>query len=57
MPSYEELVELARTSAHQARITTSKDVAAVLWRLAEGYQEDAARLGSKPDIGEPPDMD
>jgi hypothetical protein len=59
MLTYEELLELARSSAHQARITSSRDVVAVLWRMAEEYQEEAAKLdgGKLPDIGEPPDLD
>ena len=35
---YEDLVELARMCARNARITTSKDVADELWRMAKEYQ-------------------
>ena len=34
----EDLVELARMCARNARITTSKDVADELWRMAKEYQ-------------------
>jgi hypothetical protein len=53
---YEELVELARLCANNARIASTTDVAAVLWRIAREYQEKAAKLdGDKlPDIGKPP---
>jgi hypothetical protein len=52
----EQLVELARLCANQARATSSKDVAATLWRMAQEYQQKAARLdsGELPDIGEKP---
>lgn len=49
------LVDLARTCAAQARVTTSKDVAQSLWRLATDYMERATKLeGRRPDIGDPP---
>ena len=52
----EQLVELARLCANQARATSAKDVAATLWRMAQEYQRKAARLdsGKLPDIGEKP---
>ena len=52
----EQLVELARLCANQARATSAKDVAATLWRMAQEYQQKAARLdsGELPDIGEKP---
>ena len=52
----EQLVELARLCANQARATSAKDVAATLWRMAQEYQQKAARLdsGMLPDIGEGP---
>jgi len=52
----EQLVELARLCANQARATSAKDVAATLWRMAQEYQQKAARLdsGKLPDIGEKP---
>jgi len=39
---YEDLVELARMCARNARITTSRDVADELWRMAKEYQAQAA---------------
>jgi len=49
------LVDLARICAAQSRLTTSKDVAQTLWRLATDYLERAAKLdGRRPDIGDPP---
>ena len=56
MRTYKELVDLAMTCAKQAHITTSKEVAHELWRMAVGYQQQAAQLkgGKPPDIGEKP---
>ena len=56
MRTYEELVDLAMTCVKQAHITTSKDVAYELWRMAIRYQQQAADLdgGKLPDIGESP---
>jgi len=56
MRTYEELVDLAMSCVKQAHITTSKDVAYELWRMAIGYQQQAAQLngGKLPDIGEKP---
>jgi hypothetical protein len=53
---YEEMIEVARLCANNARIASTKDAAAVLWRIAREYQEKAAKLdGDKlPDIGMPP---
>jgi hypothetical protein len=44
MRTYKELFDLAVTCAKQAHITTSKDVAHELWRMAVGYQQQAAQL-------------
>jgi hypothetical protein len=54
----EQLVELTRLCANQARATSAKDVAATLWRMAQEYQQKAARLdsGKLPDIGKPSDL-
>ena len=49
---YEDLVELARMCARNARITTSRDVADELWRMA--YQAQAAEMGDFPEIGDEP---
>ena len=54
MLPYDELVKLARFCANQARTTTEKEVASRAWRLAVQYQEDAAKLGERPEIGEKP---
>jgi len=53
---HEQLVELARLCANQARAASAKDVAVTLWRMAQEYQGRAARLddGKLPDIGEKP---
>lgn len=56
MPTYEELVELARVCARNARNTTTPAVAAELWKMAKEYQRLAAERDNVgwPDIGEPP---
>ena len=56
MPTYEDLVELAKICASHARDATNKDVATVLWKMAEDYQSEAVKLdsGKSPDIGELP---
>ena len=54
--AYDDLMELANICARHARGATNKDVAAVLWKMAEDYQSEAVKLdsGKSPDIGEPP---
>jgi hypothetical protein len=54
MLTYDELVELASLCARNARIATSRDVADELWRMAREYQEQAARLGEAPELGDKP---
>jgi hypothetical protein len=56
MPTHEDLAELAKICARHARGATDKDVATVLWKMAENYQTEAVKLdsGRPPDIGEPP---
>jgi hypothetical protein len=54
MKTYAELVELALTAAGNAHAAMNSEVAAVLWRIAEGYQAQAGKLGDPPDIGDPP---
>ena len=56
MPTHEDLAELAKICARHARGATNKDVATVLWTMAEDYQSDAVKVdnGKSPDIGEPP---
>jgi hypothetical protein len=53
MPSYDELVELARMCWREAR-RSGDDVARELRRMASHYQRQAAGLdgGKLPDIGE-----
>ena len=53
---YEKMVELAQICANNARIASTKEIAAVLWRMAREYREKAAELdgGKRPDIGRPP---
>jgi hypothetical protein len=50
--TYEELVELAILCARNARMTTSREVAEELWRMAKEYQAEAAQLGDAPEIDE-----
>jgi hypothetical protein len=52
MPTYTDLVELAKICARQARASSKRDVARELRRLAKEYQKKAADLdgGVLPDI-------
>jgi hypothetical protein len=54
MPTHEDLAELAKICARHARGATDKEVATVLWKMAEDYQTEAVKLdsGQSPDIGE-----
>ncbi len=54
--SCEELAELARICARNARLATSKAVASELWRMAKEYQAKAAKLsgGGQLELGDPP---
>ena len=56
MQAYDELVELARIGAFNARNTLDPRVAAELWKMALEYQAKAAKLdsGRSPDVGPPP---
>jgi hypothetical protein len=47
---------LLRIHAHNARIATSKDVADELWRMATKYQDQAAKLGEVPKLGDKPPL-
>jgi hypothetical protein len=49
--NYDDLVELASLCARNSRITTSRDVADELWRMAKEYQAQAAKLGVLPELG------
>jgi len=42
--------------AYNARIATSKDGADELWRMATKYQDQAAKLGEVPELGDEPPL-
>jgi hypothetical protein len=42
--SREHLIEIARLCARQSCLASTKDVAAILWRMALEYCEKAAKL-------------
>jgi hypothetical protein len=42
--------------ARNARIATGKDVADELWRMAEEYRDQAARLGEDPKLNDEPPL-
>lgn len=54
MPSYAELVELARMCWRQSRLAQTDGAARELLRMARQYQQDAAKLdhGKLPMIGD-----
>jgi hypothetical protein len=56
MPTYEDLVELAKICARQARATTDQSVATVLLEMAKEYQAEAAKFDSSlsHEVGVPP---
>jgi hypothetical protein len=54
MLNYDDLVELARMCARNARGTTSRDVADALWQMAREYQAQAGKLGPSPEVGDTP---
>ena len=56
MRTYGEAFELATMCARNARISTDKDVARELWKMAQEYQAEAAKLdnGRQPELGDPP---
>ena len=47
MLTYNELVDLARLCTFNSRITTDREVARVLWQMANEYQAKAAKLTAK----------
>jgi hypothetical protein len=57
MHTYSEASELALMSARNARSASTKQVARELWKMAQEYQAEAAKLGNGrvPDLGSPPD--
>ena len=58
MPTYEELVRLAKKYAVSAHLAFTKEGAAEYWGMAKKYQGEAAKLGGgrKPDIGPLPEL-
>jgi hypothetical protein len=54
MHTFSEALELAIMSARNARLSTNTRVAQELWKMAQEYQTEAAKLGELPDIGDPP---
>ena len=52
MPTYRDMVELAKICARQARVASNPEVAQELRRLAQEYQKKAADLdgGVLPEI-------
>ena len=59
LPTYDDLAELARICARNARKATgSKVVSAELWRMATEYQARAAKVDNNKtlDIGPPPEL-
>jgi hypothetical protein len=56
MRTYREALELALMSARNARLTSDKQTARELWKMAQEYQSEAAKLGDcgLPDLGDPP---
>jgi hypothetical protein len=56
MPTYKDLMELAKICARQARATTDKSVATVLLEMAKEYQAEASKFDSSQshEVGGPP---
>jgi hypothetical protein len=56
MRTYSEALELAVMSARNARLASNKQVARELWKMAQEYQAEVAKLGNGrvPDLGNPP---
>ena len=56
MRTYGEALELATICARNARISTDKDVARELWKMAQEYLAEVAKLdnGRQPELGDPP---
>lgn len=56
MQTHDDLSQLARICAENARIASSNQIALELWKMAQEYQAKAAKLnsGKVPDIGMPP---
>ena len=56
MATYEDLAELARICAKNARTSVDQQVAETHWQLAVDFQARAAELGEQPEIGPLPDF-
>jgi hypothetical protein len=56
MRTYGEALELATMCARNARISTDKNMARELWKMAQEYQAEVAELdnGRLPELGSPP---
>jgi len=56
MRTYSEALELATMCARNARLSSNKQVARELWKMAQEYQAEAAKLdnGRQPELGDPP---
>ena len=56
MRTYSEALELAKMCARNAHISSDKRVACELWKMAQEYQAEAAKLddGKLPELGKPP---
>jgi hypothetical protein len=57
MRTCSEALELALMSARNARSASTKQAARELWKMAQEYQAEPAKLdnGRVPDLGSPPD--
>jgi hypothetical protein len=57
MRTYDKVLELALMSARNARSASTEQAARELWKMAQEYQAEAAKLGNGrvPDLGSPPD--
>ena len=57
MHTYSEAFELAMMFGRNARLSTNIEVARELWKMAQEYQAEAAKLGNgrMPDLGNPPE--
>ena len=56
MRTYSEALELAIMCARNARLTSNRQVARELWKMAQEYRAEVAKLGDGrvPDLGYPP---
>jgi hypothetical protein len=54
MHPHTEAFELAMMTARNSHLAGHKRVARELWKMAQEYQAEAAKLGRMPDLGNPP---